>query len=88
MEDKIDLDEYDLLNYDKIYFYKKTGGLLYQLIKNEIIRIDNSYDHKLHKHSLKSTFTTIQLMLSGVMVFLIEGTILFLFQRKKRVVFN
>ena len=52
-EDKIDLDEYDLLNYDKIYFYKKTGGLLYQLIKNEIIRIDNSYDHKLHKHSLK-----------------------------------
>lgn len=51
--DYLDLSEYDLLNYDKIYFYKKTGGLLYQLIKNEIIRIDNSYDHKLHKHSLK-----------------------------------
>ena len=51
--DKIDLDEYDILNYDKIYFYKKTGGLLYQLINNEITRIDNSYDHKLHKHSLK-----------------------------------
>ena len=51
--DKIDLDEYDVLNYDKIYFYKKTGGLLYQLINNEITRIDNSYDHKLHKHSLK-----------------------------------
>ena len=51
--DKIDLDEYDLLDYDKIYFYKKTGGLLYQLINNEITRIDNSYDHKLHKHSLK-----------------------------------
>lgn len=51
--DKIDLDEYDLLDYDKIYFYKKTGGLLYQMINNGITRIDNSYDHKLHKHSLK-----------------------------------
>lgn len=51
--DNIDLSDYDLLNYDSIYLYKKTGGLLYELINNEIIRIDNSYDHKLHKHSLK-----------------------------------
>ena len=51
--DNIDLLDYETLNYDSTYFYKKTGGLLYQLVNNKIIRIDNSYDHKLHLHSLK-----------------------------------
>ena len=51
--DNIDLLDYETLNYDSTYFYKKTGGLLYQLVDNKIIRIDNSYDHKLHLHSLK-----------------------------------
>ena len=50
--DNIDLSKYHVLNFDNIYFYKKTGGLLYQLKGNEIIRIDNSYDHKLHTGSL------------------------------------
>ena len=50
--DNIDLSKYHVLNFDNIYFYKKTGGLLYQLIDNEITRIDNSYDHKLHVNSL------------------------------------
>ena len=52
-KDKINLNDFDLLNYDEVYFYKKTGGILYKLINNELIRIDNSYDHKLHKYSLK-----------------------------------
>ena len=51
--DNIDLLDYETLNYDSTYFYKKTGGLLYQLVNNKIVRIDNSYDHKLHLHSLK-----------------------------------
>ena len=51
--DNIDFLDYEILNYDSTYFYKKTGGLLYQLVDNKIIRIDNSYDHKLHLHSLK-----------------------------------
>ena len=51
--DNIDLLDYETLNYDSTHFYKKTGGLLYQLVDNKIIRIDNSYDHKLHLHSLK-----------------------------------
>ena len=51
--DNIDLLDYETLNHDSTYFYKKTGGLLYQLVDNKIIRIDNSYDHKLHLHSLK-----------------------------------
>ena len=50
--DNIDFSKYHILNFDNIYFYKKTGGLLYQLIDNEITRIDNSYDHKLHTGSL------------------------------------
>ena len=50
--DNIDFSKYHILNFDNIYFYKKTGGLLYQLIDNEITRIDNSYDHKLHVGSL------------------------------------
>lgn len=50
--DNIDFSKYHILNFDNIYFYKKTGGLLYQLIDNEITRIDNSYDHKLHAGSL------------------------------------
>jgi hypothetical protein len=50
--DNIDFTKYRILNFDNIYFYKKTGGLLYQLKGNEIIRIDNSYDHKLHTGSL------------------------------------
>ena len=50
--DNIDLSKYHILNFDNIYFYKKTGGLLYQLIDYDIIRIDNSYDHKLHVNSL------------------------------------
>ena len=51
--DNIDLLDYETLNYDSTYYYKKTGGLLYQLVNNKIIRIDDSYDHKLHLHSLK-----------------------------------
>ena len=50
--DNIDFSKYHILNFDNIYFYKKTGGLLYQLKGNEIIRIDKSYDHKLHTGSL------------------------------------
>ena len=52
-KDKINLNDFDLLNYDEVYLYKKTGGILYKLINNELIRIDNSYDHKLHQYSLK-----------------------------------
>lgn len=51
--DNIDLSEYDLLKFDKTYLFKKTGGLLYVLKGQKIERIDNSYDHKLHLHSLK-----------------------------------
>ena len=50
--DNIDFSKYYVLNFDNIYFYKKTGGLLYKLMGNEIIRIDKSYDHKLHTGSL------------------------------------
>ena len=57
--DNIDLLDYETLNYDSTYFYKKTGGLLYQLVNNKIIRIDNSYDHKLHLHSLKFFYNKI-----------------------------
>ena len=63
--DKIDLSEYDLLNYDKIYFYKKTGGLLYVLINDSIKRIDKSYEHKLHNRSLKYYFNNTINVLGG-----------------------
>lgn len=81
--DKIDLDEYDILNYDKIYFYKKTGGLLYQLINNEITRIDNSYDHKLHKHSLKYFYNNTINIIGGYGFFNRRNDIIFFSKDKK-----
>ena len=36
----------------KEYFMKKTGGLMYQKLNDSIVRIDNSYDNKLHHQSL------------------------------------
>jgi hypothetical protein len=44
---------FDLFDYksfvinDNIYFVHKSGGLVLKLVKNEIVRIDNSFDHKM-----------------------------------------
>ena len=37
---------------EKEYYMKKSGGLMYQKINDSIVRIDNSYDNKLHHQSI------------------------------------
>ena len=38
---------------DVIYFFQKSGGLVYKLVGNEIRRIDNSYEHRLQHRSFE-----------------------------------
>jgi len=37
---------------NRVLFFEKSGGLVYELLHDTLIRIDNSYSHKLHHKSL------------------------------------
>ena len=36
----------------RVLFFEKSGGLVYELLHDTLLRIDNSYSHKLHNKSL------------------------------------
>jgi len=49
---KFDLNYYEpFVIDDNIYFVQKSGGVVLKLIKNEIVRIDNSFDHRMQFRS-------------------------------------
>lgn len=37
---------------ERVLFFEKSGGLVYELLHDTLLRIDNSYSHKLHNKSL------------------------------------
>ena len=52
-QNNLNFDDFKKLTVNKKeYFMKKTGGLMYQKLNDSIVRIDNSYDNKLHHQSL------------------------------------
>ncbi len=82
------LDNYDLLNYEKKYLYKKTGGILYELKENTLIRSDNSYDHKLHTRSLKFNYNNTIMVLGGYGFFTRRNDIVYYSKKKKELFSN
>ena len=49
----IDLNEFKLLqNENKNYLLNTSSGIVYQFRKDTIVRVDKSYDDKVHSHSL------------------------------------
>ena len=63
--------DFDFENYynqiidKRVLFFEKSGGLVYELLKDTLIRIDNSYSHKLHNKSLNFTNNGIHYRFGG-----------------------
>jgi len=50
---------------ERILFFEKSGGLVYELLHDTLLRIDNSYSHKLHNKSLNFTHNGIHYRFGG-----------------------
>ena len=52
-QNPLNFDEYKKIKIkEEVYYMKNSGGLMFKKINDSIVRIDNSYDNKLHHESL------------------------------------
>lgn len=58
-------DYYNEIINDRVLFFEKSGGLVYELVHDTLIRIDNSYSHKLHNQSLNFNSKNIHYRFGG-----------------------
>lgn len=62
----IDFDDYypEVIR-ERILFFEKSGGLVYELLNDSLFRIDNSYSHKLSNKSLNFNFNNLHHRFGG-----------------------
>ena len=61
-----DFEEYyNVVINKRVLFFEKSGGLVYEFLHDTLLRIDNSYSHKLHNKSLNFSNSGIHYRFGG-----------------------